>query len=67
MQQRPSVAGMEMKMSIKSVMQVLQAIRDLPIPGVTLSTMGGEACVAIDYAEAGVNDPADLEPIYKAH
>ena len=57
-----------MNKKIKSVQAAIQAVRALPFAGVFVSVMGAshEACIEIDYADAGIEDPAQLEPIYKA-
>lgn len=57
-----------MSKTIKSIQAAIQAVRALEIPRVSVSVMGAshEACIEIDYAEAGIEDPAQLEPIYKA-
>lgn len=57
-----------MSTAIKSVESAIKTIRNLPFPGVSISVQGADsiACIAISYKEAGITDPDQLEPIYKA-
>jgi hypothetical protein len=57
-----------MSTAIKSVESAIKTIRNLPFPGVSISVQGADTigCIAIDYEEAGITDPDQLERIYKA-
>ena len=54
-----------MSTPIESALAAIKAIRAITLPGVTLCLMGGRACVQVDYHEAEISDPDQLEPIYK--
>ena len=57
-----------MSTATKQVESAIKAIRNLPFPGVSISVQGADSivCIAIDYTEAGIDDPDQLEPIYQA-
>lgn len=50
------------------VVSAIKAIRNLTYPGVSISVQGADniACIAIDYTEAGIDSPDQLDPIYQA-
>ena len=57
-----------MSTAIKSVEHAIKAIRNLPCPGVSISVQGAASivCIAINYDDAGVTEPDELEPTYQA-
>ena len=55
-----------MSTAIKSVEHAIKAIRNLSCLGVTIMGVEGMVCIVINYDEAGVTDPGQLEPTYQA-